>query len=89
MTLIRSSVTQGITVSSLLLLPNEGGGTLAHSCLIHGLACGSHGSDESLPLSVRATAAAAACCPSTVERLELLPGIVGKTVVVGGGKPLG
>jgi hypothetical protein len=32
-------------------------------------------------------AAAAACCPSTVERLDFLPGIVGKTVVVGDGEP--
>jgi hypothetical protein len=37
----------------LLLLPSEGGGALTHSCLIHGLACGSHGSDESLLLSLR------------------------------------
>jgi hypothetical protein len=28
--------------------------------------------------------AAAAGCPSTTERLKLLPGIIGKTVVVGG-----
>jgi hypothetical protein len=35
-----------------------------------------------------AVVATAACCPLTVERLELLPGIVGKTVVVvGGGEP--
>jgi hypothetical protein len=31
--------------------------------------------------------AAAAGCPSMVERLELLPGIVGKMVVVGYGEP--
>jgi hypothetical protein len=39
----------------LLLLLSEGGGTLAHACLIHGLACGSHSSDESLLLSVRSS----------------------------------
>jgi hypothetical protein len=32
-------------------------------------------------------AAAAACYPSMVESLELLPDMVGKMVVVGGGKP--
>jgi hypothetical protein len=32
-----------------------------------------------------AVAATAACCPSAVERLELLPDKVGKTVVVRGG----
>jgi hypothetical protein len=31
-------------------------------------------------------AAAAACCSST-ERLEVLPDMIGKTVVVGGGEP--
>jgi hypothetical protein len=36
----------------LLLLPSQGGGALAHPCLIQGLACGSHGSDESLLLSM-------------------------------------
>jgi hypothetical protein len=38
---------------SLLLLPSEGDGALAHPCLIQGPACGSHGSNESLLLSVR------------------------------------
>jgi hypothetical protein len=33
-----------------------------------------------------AVAAMAACCLST-ERLEVLPGMIGKTVVVGGGEP--
>jgi hypothetical protein len=54
----------------LLLLPSEDGGALPRPCLIQGLACGSHSSDES---------------PSTVERLELLLDIVSKMVVVRGG----
>jgi hypothetical protein len=37
----------------LLLLPSEGGGVLARSCLVQGLTYGSHGSNESLLLSVR------------------------------------
>jgi hypothetical protein len=37
----------------LLLLPSEGSGTLAHPGLIQGLACNSHGDDESLLLSRR------------------------------------
>jgi hypothetical protein len=36
----------------LLLLPNEDGGVLMCLYLIQGLACGSHGGDESLLLSV-------------------------------------
>jgi hypothetical protein len=36
----------------LLLFPSEGGGTFARPCLVQGLACGSHGGDESLLLSV-------------------------------------
>jgi hypothetical protein len=36
----------------LLLLPSEGGGALTLLCLIQGLACGSHSSDESLLLLV-------------------------------------
>jgi hypothetical protein len=36
----------------LLLLPSKDGGVYARSCLIQGLACCSHGSDESLLLSV-------------------------------------
>jgi hypothetical protein len=36
----------------LLLLPSEGGGALVCPCLIQGLACSSHDSDESLLLSV-------------------------------------
>jgi hypothetical protein len=36
-----------------------------------------------------AVVATAACCPSTAERLELLPDMVGKTVVVGSGEPYG
>jgi hypothetical protein len=37
----------------LLLLPSEGGGALKRPCLVQGLACSSHGSDESLLLSMR------------------------------------
>jgi hypothetical protein len=36
----------------LLLFPSKGGDTLTHPCLIQGLACDSHDSDESLLLSV-------------------------------------
>jgi hypothetical protein len=36
----------------LLLLPSKDGGVYARSCLIQGLVCCSHGSDESLLLSV-------------------------------------
>jgi hypothetical protein len=38
-----------------LLLSSDGGGALMRLCLIQGLACGSHGSDESLPLSMRSS----------------------------------
>jgi hypothetical protein len=41
-----------VTGDGLLLLSSEGGGAFARPCLIQGLACGSHGSDESLLLSV-------------------------------------
>jgi hypothetical protein len=37
----------------LLLLPSEGGCALVRPCLVQGLACDSHDSDESLLLSVR------------------------------------
>jgi hypothetical protein len=39
----------------LLLLPSEGGGELAHPCLIQGLACSSYNGDKSLLLSVRSS----------------------------------
>jgi hypothetical protein len=39
----------------LLLLPSEGSGALTRPCLIWGLACSRHGSDESLLLSVRSS----------------------------------
>jgi hypothetical protein len=42
-----------VTSDDLLLLPSKGGGALMHLCLIHGLACGRHGSDESILLLVR------------------------------------
>jgi hypothetical protein len=42
-----------VTGDGLLLLPSEGGGVLARPCLVQGLACGSHGSDESLLVSLR------------------------------------
>jgi hypothetical protein len=42
-----------VTGDGLLLFPSEGGGALTRPCLIQGLACGSHGGDESLLLSVR------------------------------------
>jgi hypothetical protein len=35
------------------LLLNEGGGALARPCVVQGLACDSHGSDESLLFSMR------------------------------------
>jgi hypothetical protein len=42
-----------VTGDGLLLFPSESGGTFARPCLVQGLACGSHGGDESLLLSVR------------------------------------
>jgi hypothetical protein len=42
-----------VTGDGLLLLPCEASGLLTLSCLIQSLACGSHGGDESLLLSVR------------------------------------
>jgi hypothetical protein len=41
-----------VTDDGLLLFPSEGGGTFACPCLVQSLACGSHGSDELLLLSV-------------------------------------
>jgi hypothetical protein len=41
-----------VTGDGLLILASEGYNTLACLCLIQGLMCGSHGSDESLLLSV-------------------------------------
>jgi Na+-transporting NADH:ubiquinone oxidoreductase subunit NqrF len=68
-----------VTGDGLLLLPRQGGGTLSRPCL-------------SRFLSVAATTAmkascswcATVCCSST-ERLEVLPSMVSKTVVVRGG----
>jgi hypothetical protein len=37
-----------VTSDGLLLLPSEGGGALTRQCFVQGLACDSHGSDESL-----------------------------------------
>jgi hypothetical protein len=70
--------------NGLILLSSEGGSALARPCLIHGLACGSHGGDESLLLSVR-------CSGGSLSRghdVVLLP-ISGDDDprVVGGGKP--
>jgi hypothetical protein len=42
-----------VTSDGLLLLPSEGGDVLVRPCLIQGLACGGHNSDESVLLSVR------------------------------------
>jgi hypothetical protein len=92
----------------LLLLPSKGGGMLTRSCLIQGLGCSCHDSDEGLLLSVHGSngglscghdivllpppggdsgdGAVAACCPSMVKRLEFLHSMVGKTVVVRGGR---
>jgi hypothetical protein len=39
-----------VTGDGLLLFLSEGGGTLARPCLVQGLACDSHGGDESLLL---------------------------------------
>jgi hypothetical protein len=41
-----------VTSDGLLLLASEGGDMLASPCLVRGLACSSHDSDESLLLSV-------------------------------------
>jgi hypothetical protein len=42
-----------VTGDGLLLFPNKGGGAFARPYLVQGLACGNHGGDESLLLSVR------------------------------------
>jgi hypothetical protein len=42
-----------VTGDGLLLFPSEGGGAFARPCLVQGLACGSHGGDESLLLLER------------------------------------
>jgi hypothetical protein len=42
-----------VTSDGLLFHPNEGSGALARPCLVQGLACSSHNSDESLLLLVR------------------------------------
>jgi hypothetical protein len=67
--------------------------------LFQGLTCGSHGSDENLLLSVRGSgsdlshgcgvtllllAVATTCC-SSMERLEVLLGMVSNTMVIRGG----
>jgi hypothetical protein len=96
-----------VTDNGLLLLSSEGGGALAHPCLIQGLACGSHDGDKSLLLSMCGSCGGLShgrgvvllrlgggddCGGGgggslTVEWLELLPGMVSKMVVVGGGEP--
>jgi hypothetical protein len=50
-----------VTGDGLLLFPSEGGDALARPCLIQGLACGSHGGDESLLLSVRGSSGGLSC----------------------------
>jgi hypothetical protein len=50
-----------VTGDGLLLFPSEGGGAFARPCLIQGLACGSHGGDESLLLSVRGSGGGLSC----------------------------
>jgi hypothetical protein len=45
----------------LLLLPSEDGNTLAHTSLIQGLACGSHGNDESILLSPHGSRGGLSC----------------------------
>jgi hypothetical protein len=86
----------------LLLFPSEGGGVLARPCLIQGLACGSHGGDESLLLSVRGSGGGLSCGRGVVllplgggGGLLLVDGEVGGAgsarrwwlgVVVGGGE---
>jgi hypothetical protein len=96
-----------VTGNGLPLLSSEGGDALAHPCLIQGLACGSHGGDKSLLLSMCGSDGGLShgrgvvllrlgggddCGGGgggslTVEWLELLPGMVSKMVVVGGGEP--
>jgi hypothetical protein len=46
--LVRGELLFQVTSDGLLLLPSEGNDTLVHTCLIQGLACGSHDDDESL-----------------------------------------
>jgi hypothetical protein len=42
-----------VTGDGLLLFSSEGGGAFARPCLVQGLACSSHGGDESLLLLER------------------------------------
>jgi hypothetical protein len=86
--------------NGLLLFPSEGGGALACPCLVQDLACGSHGGKmrasfsrcavvtvawaAAVTSSFLLAVVAVACC-SSIERLKVLPGMVGKTVVVRGG----
>jgi hypothetical protein len=71
-----------VTGDDLLLVPSESSNTLARSSLVQGIACGSHGGDESLLASASVTVTA--YCSST-ERLEVLLSMVCKTLVVRGG----
>jgi hypothetical protein len=50
-----------VTGDGLLLLPSEGGCMLARLCLIQGLACCNHGSDENLLLSMRGSGGGLSC----------------------------
>jgi hypothetical protein len=86
-----------VTGDGLLLFPIEGGGALTRPCLVQGLVCVSHDDDESLLLSVCGSGGGLSCGrgivlrlsggSSSMERLEVLPDMVGKMVVVGGGEP--
>jgi hypothetical protein len=55
-----------VTSDGLLLLPSEGGYVLACLCLIQGLACCNHGSDESLLLSMRGSSGGLSCSRNIV-----------------------
>jgi hypothetical protein len=81
-----------------VLLSGEGGGTLTCTGLSQGFPCSSYGEDESLLLSLRDSrgydiillplAVVVACC-SSMEGLDVLLDMVGKTVEVrigGGGR---
>jgi intracellular septation protein A len=60
----------------------------ASSRVLHAVATAATSSSFLLAAAAMAVAAVAVvtCCPLTTERLELLPGMVGKMVVVVGGE---
>jgi hypothetical protein len=84
-----------VTGDGLLLFPSEGGRAHASFKVLHVVAtaktrascsrCAIAVASSSFLLAAAAAAAAVMVCCSSTERLEVLPGMVGKTVVVRGG----